>query len=130
MGKSSTAYQAVQNSVIQSRQVEADIFRRLNFALGLAWKEGNGVALVKAAADTRRFWEFLLGAVRDPQNPLPDGLKKQVLEIAAVVIGEVDRNINGNLDVDFLLAINHTFADGLSSPVRPAAAQQPRTTIA
>lgn len=125
MSRQHAAYQTAQAAVLPPRQIEADIFRRLNFALKKAYDDGNDLALVKAAADVRRYWAFLLGSLTDAHNPLPAQVKDSIIQIARAVIREIDTNIFTSLDVNFIIAINQNLADGLSPQSAPTAPREP-----
>ncbi len=121
MSRQYAAYRNAQASTVSSRQTEADVFLRLNFALNKALKDRDNIALAKALADIRRYWYFLIGCVEDPTNPLPLDLKTSIVGIGRAVIREIDASkVRKALDVNFILSVNQNCAEGLSGPSTPA----------
>jgi flagellar protein FlaF len=63
--------------------------------------------------------------LQDDQNRLPAPLRAQIISIGQAVIREIDQNITGKLDVDFLIDINTQMIEGLAALPETAAAGLP-----
>ncbi len=108
-------YQQVQRASESQRDFELRVFRQVTFALQKAHQENDTIALVRAATNNYLLWQTLLNDVAGEGNGLPRDLRRSIAIVAKAVSKEIDENINGNLDVDFLVNINNNIIDGLSN---------------
>ena len=91
------------------KQMEAEVFARATRAIRDA-ETGTAMDRVRAAADNRRLWTTVHGAVMDPTNALPLDLRAQVAGIALAVVRECDA---AEPDFAFIAEVNDQFGAGL-----------------
>ena len=115
---SKNPYQQVQRASETQRDFELRVFRQVTFALQKAHQENDMIALVRAATNNYLLWQTLLNDVTGDDNKLPRDLRRSIAIVAKAVSKEIDENINGTLDVEFLIGINNNIIEGLS--VTPA----------
>ena len=94
---------------ITPKQMEAEVFARATRAIRGA-ETGVAIARVRAGADNRRSWNAVYGAVSDPSNALPPGLRAQIAGVALAVIRECDAP---EPDLGFVAEMNERFAAAL-----------------
>lgn len=92
------------------REQEADVFRRVNYALKAALN-ADLVERVRAVADNRRLWLAIESAMTHPANLLPQELKASILSLGRLVQREMD---SLTPDFSFLININDQMIAGLS----------------
>lgn len=97
------------------REQEAALFKRVTYGLIQGKAKADGMDLVRAASDNKLLWMTVIKVLQDDQNRLPPSLRQQMIAIGRAVIKEIDDNITGNLDVDFLIEINTQIIEGLLS---------------
>ncbi|HSK38319.1 MAG TPA: flagellar biosynthesis regulator FlaF, partial [Arenibaculum sp.] len=102
------------------RSQEANLFKRVTYGLIQGKEKKDGMDLVRAASDDKRLWMTVVQLLSDDQNQLPAPLRAQMISIGQAVIKEIDDNINGDLDVDFLIDINNQIIEGLSGAAAAA----------
>ena len=91
------------------KQMEAEVFARATRAIRGA-ETGTGLDRVHAAADNRRLWGAVYGAVTEPGNALPAELRVQIAGIALSVIRQCDAETPA---LGFVLEMNEHFAAAL-----------------
>jgi flagellar protein FlaF len=111
MNHAARAYENAANHRSQ-REQEADVFHRAIGALKAA-RQGGSLPRVRAIADNRRLWLAVNDLMRDPLNPLPEGLRASIVSVGLAVQREMDRDTP---DFAFLIAVNENLAAGLSGP--------------
>jgi flagellar protein FlaF len=94
-----------------SKEQEADVFRRATAALRVASRETKAMLRLQALADNRRLWTTVLDLVRDPENRLPLPLRADLASIGRAVHRVMDDPVP---DFDFLIAVNENIAAGLA----------------
>ena len=102
------AYQMTRQ-VMDPREQEADVFRRVTGALKAALEQ-EGIARARAVADNRRLWIALDASLRHPANQLPQQTKLTMLQVGRAVLREME---NTTPDLPFLIEINEQMASGL-----------------
>ena len=107
-------YAQVQRASESQRDFELRVFRQVTFAMQKAHQENDTIGLVRAATNNYLLWQTLLNDVTSDDNRLPRDLRRSIAIVAKAVSKEIDDNINGTLDVDFLVNINNNIIDGLS----------------
>lgn len=93
------------------RDVEADVFYLVTNALRTTRDTGI-VHQVQAVADNRRLWTTVQTVISDPENALPLDLRASILSLGIKVQREMN---NEHPDIDFLISINETMANGLAN---------------
>jgi flagellar biosynthesis regulator FlaF len=91
------------------KQMEAEVFARANRIIRAA-EAGGPLDRTRAAADNRRLWEAVHGAVMDPANALPTELRASIASVALAVLRECDA---AEPDFGFIAEVNENFAAGL-----------------
>jgi flagellar biosynthesis regulator FlaF len=92
------------------REQEADVIRRVNYALKAA-VNADAIDRARAVADNRRLWLAIESAILHPANQLPDALKASIVRLGRSVQREMDQEAP---DVAFLININDQMIAGLS----------------
>lgn len=107
-------YQQVQRATESHRDFELRVFRQVTFAMQKARQDNDTIGLVRAATNNYLLWQTLLNDVTSDENKLPRDLRRSIAIVAKAVSKEIDENINGTLDVEFLVTINNNIIDGLA----------------
>lgn len=115
MLRTKNPYQQVQRASETQRDFELRVFRQVTFALQKAHQENDTIALVRAATNNYLLWQTLLNDVTSDDNKLPRDLRRSIAIVAKAVSKEIDENINGTLDVEFLVNINNNIIEGLAT---------------
>lgn len=92
------------------RDQEADVFRRINYALKAALN-ADAIERARAVADNRRLWLAVESAIIHPANQLPQALKGSILSLGRVIQRESDSQTP---DIQFLITMNDQMIAGLS----------------
>ena len=92
------------------REQEADVFRRVNYALKAALN-ADTIERARALADNRRLWIAIESAMLHPANQLPEPLRASIVNLGRSVQREVDKDAP---DLPFLIGINDQMIAGLS----------------
>lgn len=100
---------AAYRRTLTPKQMEAEVFARATRAIRGA-EAGTPADRLRAAADNRRLWNAVRGAVADPTNALPPALRAQILGVALAVLRECDA---AEPDLAFVAEVNDRFAAGL-----------------
>jgi flagellar biosynthesis regulator FlaF len=88
---------------------------RITRALELARASGDPEAIRRAATQNQTIWMLFVTEMFNETNRLPPELRQSIANVGMSVIGEINDNLNGNLDVDFLVEINHAIIEGLAT---------------
>ena len=121
MNSKLNAYKQAAMMKTDYRSQEANLFKRVTFGLIQGKSNPNGMDIVRAASDNKLLWMTVIKLLQDDQNRLPAPLRAQIISIGQTVIREIDQNITGKLDIDFLIDINTQIIEGLAAmPEAPA----------
>lgn len=104
----SRAYQS-QSARRDLREQEADVFRRVTFALRAA--KADPARQGTAVADNIRLWLRLGDVLRDPANALPPGLRAGIISLGHALQREMTQQ---DPDLDFLIGVNERITEGLT----------------
>jgi flagellar protein FlaF len=115
MNSKLNAYKQAAMMKTDYRSQEANLFKRVTFGLIQGKANPNGMDLVRAASDDKLLWMTIIKLLQDDLNRLPMPLRAQIISIGQAVIREIDQNITGKLDVDFLIDINTQMIEGLAA---------------
>ena len=94
---------------LSSKQMEAEVFARATRSIR-ELEAGNPLARARAAADNRRLWDAVHGAVVDATNGLPIELRAQIAGVALAVMRECAQ---AEPDFPFIAEVNEHTAAGL-----------------
>ena len=106
------------HAVLDPREREADVFRRVTGALRAAAEaEGEargapGPACARALADNRRLWLAVESAALHPANLLAPPLRANLVSLARAVQREM---ASPNPDLRFLIEVNEQITAGLEA---------------
>lgn len=92
------------------RDQEADVFRRVNYALKAALN-ADAIERARAVADNRRLWLAVEAAMLHPANQLAAALKASIIGIGRSAQREMDTR---EPDLSFLINLNDQMILGLS----------------
>ncbi len=92
------------------REQEADVFRRVNYALKAAIN-ADAIERARAVADNRRLWLAVEAAMMHPANQLPAALKASIIGIGRSAQRDMDTR---KPDLSFLINLNDQMILGLS----------------
>ncbi len=102
-------------SPAEVRSAERETRIRITRALELARASGDPEANPRAAKQNQTNWMLFVTEMFNETNRLPPELRQSIANVGMSVIGEINDNLNGNLDVDFLVEINHAIIEGLAT---------------
>lgn len=108
-------YQRTQAVTETPRDFELRVLRTVSFSIKKAVEESDKLALIRAVTNNYLIWQTFLYDVASDDNKLPRDLRRSIAIVAKSVMKEIDDNMNGDLDVDFLLSINQTVIEGLAA---------------
>lgn len=91
------------------REQEADVFRRVNYALKAALN-ADAVERARAIGDNRRLWLAIESAMIHPANQLPAELKASILSMGRTIQREM---VGPEPDIAFLITMNDQMIAGL-----------------
>jgi flagellar biosynthesis regulator FlaF len=107
--RAARAYSA--NSAHRSqRDQDADIFRTAAAGLRHSGTTGS-IGYSRALEYKKRLWASVIDLLRDPENPLPVGLRASLISVGLAVQREMDTD---QPDAVFLASVNDNIAAGLS----------------
>lgn len=114
-GPAQKAYRQNAASTRTARSVEYEVIARITHRLQQSMSRGiSGFPDMVAALDeNRRLWEAFDADVRDPENPLPKGLKANIAYLAAFTFNRTGKILSGEGDAKTLIEINTTVMRGL-----------------
>lgn len=110
-----SAYLETKQQILDPRQTESQIFRRVTDQLKqAASNERRDESYHRAVLDNRRLWSALAGDVSDPSNMLPEDLKSNLLSLAVWVEREASAAHSGQADIRTMVEINEAIIAGLN----------------
>lgn len=120
------AYESVEKTTLSGRELEANVLMRAAMIMADArdhWGQGNHEArLEEALRHNQKVWSFFQAEITQPDNPLPDEIKKNLLALSVFVdkrIFEIMAYPEAK-KLDILVEINRNLAAGLrGSPQEP-----------
>lgn len=125
MNHAANAYSRVSQAAMPPREVEAAVLikaaTRLQ-AIGDDW-EARRAELDGALTYNRRLWTILVSSVTEDANPLPAGVKQNIVNLGVFIFNHMV-SIAASPEVAklaVLVNINRQVAAGLRAPVRAAA---------
>jgi flagellar protein FlaF len=114
-------YQAVENTTLSGRELEASILSRSAMRLA-AVRDNWGAAdreeqLDEALRYNQRLWTLFQTELTDPNNPLPIELKRNLLSLSAFIDKRTFEVLSDPepAKLDILIEINRNIAAGLRS---------------
>jgi flagellar biosynthesis regulator FlaF len=92
------------------REQEADVFRRVNYAMKAALNS-NAIDRARAVADNRRLWLAVETALINPENLLPEATRVSMMRLGRLIQREMNAP---EPDFAFLIEMNDQMIAGLS----------------
>ncbi|WP_321502548.1 flagellar biosynthesis regulator FlaF [Breoghania sp.] len=116
--QAAAAYQKMSQTGVNPRDLEATLLMKAAGKLQNVvdnWDEMTSADLTEQLTYNRRLWTYLLAAVREEQNPLPDQIKMNITNLGVFIMNrtlEVLRHPNPQR-IESLISINRNIAEGL-----------------
>lgn len=107
------AYGQRQDAVKGAREQEWEALARTTRMLRHARDGEDNIEKARALSTQYRLWRIFLTDLADEGNALPLELRKQLINIGAVVLQEAEYRIGHQPDFDFLIEINESIMEGL-----------------
>jgi len=107
------AYQQTRLMVSSTKALERQLILQRCYQLEQAVAQDDVFVLLQAIADQRELWVTIRALLLDEQHPFPNPLRLQILELAEVVIEELQLPSN-DCDLNLVLAISYQLAEGLA----------------
>jgi flagellar biosynthesis activator protein FlaF len=97
------------------RSAEREMLVRVTRALEVARDANDQGAIRRAATQNQTLWMLFVTEMFSETNGLPADLRQRIAQVGMSVIREINDNLHGTLDVDFLVEINQAIIDGLAA---------------
>lgn len=107
------AYQQTRLMVSSTKALERQLLLQRCYQLEQAVAQDDVFVMLQAVADQRELWVTIRALLLDEQHPFPAELRQQILELAQVVLEQLQLPLS-DLDVNLVLAIGYQLADGLA----------------
>lgn len=107
------AYQQTRLMVSSTRALERQLLLQRCYQLTQALTQDDVFVMLEAVADQRELWVTIRALVLDEQHPFPAELRQQIIELAQIVLEQLQLPLN-DIDVNLVLAIGYQLADGLA----------------
>lgn len=116
--QAASAYQRMSQVAVSPRDLEATVLMKAAAQLQTLkddWDNASFELILERLTYNRRIWTFLLAAVTEDGNPLPEAIKKNIVDLGVFIL-------NHTLDTQaapaperltVLIAINRNLAEGL-----------------
>ena len=108
------AYQQTRLMVSSTKALERQLILQRCYQLEQAEAQDDVFVMLQAVADQRELWVTIRALLLDEQHPFPQLLRQQILELAEIVLEQLQLPLE-QLDVDLVLTISYQLADGLAS---------------
>lgn len=108
------AYQQTRLMVSSTKALERQLLLQRCYQLEQALAQDDVFVMLQAVADQRELWVTIRALLLNEQHPYPSDLRQQILELAQVVLEQLQLPLT-DLDVDLVLAINYQLAEGLAN---------------
>ncbi|WP_321339377.1 flagellar biosynthesis regulator FlaF [Breoghania sp.] len=116
--QAAAAYQKMSQTGVNPRDLEATLLMKAAGKLQNIvdhWEEMTPADLTEQLTYNRRLWTYLLAAVSESENPLPDQIKTNITNLGVFILNrtlEVMREPNAQR-LASLISINRNIAEGL-----------------
>lgn len=116
--QAASAYQKMSQVAVSPRDLEATVLMKAAARLqGLrdSWDGEDKNRFLDDLTYNRRIWTFLLAAVAEEENPLPDAIKKNIIDLGIFIM---NHTLKAQAEpavekLDVLISINRNLAQGL-----------------
>lgn len=116
--QAASAYQKMSQVAVSPRDLEATVLMKAAARLqGLRdnWDGEDKNRFLDDLTYNRRIWTFLLAAVAEEENPLPDAIKKNIIDLGIFIM---NHTLKAQAEpavekLDVLISINRNLAQGL-----------------
>ncbi|WP_297773953.1 flagellar biosynthesis regulator FlaF [uncultured Roseovarius sp.] len=109
------AYRTQAQTIRTERGLEYDAIARITHNLCMAARDGrdNMIAVARAIHDNRRLWTILATDVADPENPLPNALRAQIIYLAEYTHHHSSKVLRDAAPIAPLIEVNTAIMRGL-----------------
>ncbi len=107
------AYQQTRLMVSSTKALERQLLLQRCYQLEQAVAQDDVFVMLQAVADQRELWVTIRALLLDEQHPFPSELRQQILELAQVVLEQLQLPLS-DIDVNLVLAISYQLAAGLT----------------
>jgi flagellar biosynthesis regulator FlaF len=108
------AYRQTRLMVSSTKALERQLILQRCYQLEQAEAQGDVFVMLQAVADQRELWVTIRALLLDEQHPFPQLLRQQILELAEIVLEQLQLPLE-QLDVDLVLKISYQLTDGLAN---------------
>jgi flagellar protein FlaF len=115
--KAKSAYSAAKAPTRTAKNLEYEVIARITRRMVAAAQKGRPgfKELVEALKDNRKLWSIFADEVANPENPLPEDLKSQLLYLREFTNQHTSKVMARKADVRMLVEINTAIMRGLRS---------------
>jgi len=115
--KAKSAYSAAKAPTRTAKNLEYEVIARITRRMVTAAQKGRPgfKELVEALKDNRKLWSIFADEVANPENPLPEDLKSQLLYLREFTNQHTSKVMARKADVRMLVEINTAIMRGLRS---------------
>ena len=116
--QATAAYQKMSQTGVNPRDLEATLLMKAAGKLQNVvdhWDEVSRAELIEQLTYNRRLWTFLLAAVTEPDNPLPDPIKLNIKNLGVFIMNRTIETMQqpAARQLNALISINRNIAEGL-----------------
>ena len=108
------AYQQTRLMVQSTKGLERQLLLQRYAELEQAAAQEDVFVMLQAVASQRELWVTIRALLLDDDHPFPSDLKHQLLELAEIVLAQLQQPLSA-VDVELVLAVNLQLAEGLGS---------------
>lgn len=108
------AYQQTRLMVQSTKGLERQLLLQRYAELEQAAAQEDVFVMLQAIASQRELWVTIRALLLDDDHPFPSDLKHQLLELAEIVLAQLQQPLSA-VDVELVLAVNLQLAEGLGS---------------
>lgn len=116
--QAASAYQKMSQTAVSPRELEATVLMKSAAQLQMLkdnWDSANIQLIREKLTYNRRIWTFLLAAVTEDRNPLPDEIKKNIVDLGMFILNHTleTQAAPAPERLNVLISINRSLAEGL-----------------
>lgn len=118
--QAASAYQKMSQVAVSPRDLEATVLMKAAAQLQTLkddWENASYSLILERLTYNRRIWTFLLAAVTEKDNPLPEAIRKNIVDLGVFILNHTldTQETPAPERLTVLIAINRNIAEGLRS---------------